>query len=296
MPNEEETEQLNIIEALRIILQYKKFVILFTSFSAVLSIAIALWITPIYKAEVVIFPQLKGQGGSGVMDQLGGGAAGLASLAGIKIGAAGGEQKRSFAKLTSRSMKEKFIQQYNLLPILFSEQWNTKNNKWLIEEAIEIPTMWDAIKEMDDILFFEDDQESSLITLTMLWSDPILAAKWANDYIALTDQSLRDESLRQSERSLSFLMEQRQQTKLTNIQSTIDNLYAEELKNYMFATAGEEYFYHVIDPAIVPQEKFKPKRYAVVLIISFIGFLFSLFLVGFKQFYMNVAKEMNSNA
>ena len=286
---------LNVTEFILSLLQYKNFIIYFTLFSTILSIVIALALTPMYKADAVVYPNESEQAAGGIFSELGGQTANLASLAGINLGGNSSE-KIALAKLTSRTMKERFITSRNLLPILFADEWNIKKNNWIDSDPEKIPTLWDALKEFEDILFINNDEKAKTIAITIVWSDPIIAAKWANEYILMADSVLRDVAVQQNQASLEFLREQRAATKILDIQQTIDSLYKNELKKMMLANSNEAYFYNIIDVAKAPKLRFTPKRFVIVFLGSFIGLIFSLLLIGIWRFYVQIKNAMNVGA
>jgi len=283
MSHEDEKEMLNIIKTLIILMHYKNFIIIFSTFAIIASIATALLMTPIYKAETVVSARSIGSKNSNILGQLGGQAAGIASMAGISLG--GGNEKISFAKLDSRTMKEKFITDNNLLPILFDEKWDAQSNAWVDKNPEKIPTMWSALKKFKSVMFITKDSVTGLITISVLWKDPILAAEWSNKYVAMVNSVLRNQALQESDEAISFLNNERQKTSVMRIHSAIDALYINELKSAMLANAKKEYYYQTIDPAKAPKEKSKPKRSIIVILGSIIGFLMSLVLVGLYRFY-----------
>ena len=77
-----------------------------------------------YRAEVLLMPAAA-KHGSGMGGQLGQ-LSGLASLAGISLGA---ETKNAepLAVLRSRDFVRAFITEYNLLPVMFADDWDARN-------------------------------------------------------------------------------------------------------------------------------------------------------------------------
>ena len=92
------------------------------------------------------------------------------------------------AILESRTFSESFIQEKNLMPILFSDDWDEENNSWKDDDS---PSMWDAHNEMKDILSISKDRRTGLMELAVEWKDPILAAEWANDAVTKLNNYMR---------------------------------------------------------------------------------------------------------
>ncbi|TOH86698.1 GNVR domain-containing protein, partial [Vibrio parahaemolyticus] len=53
----------------------------------------------------------------------------------------------------------------------------------------------------------------------------------------------------------------------------------EQTKSLMLAEAQEEFVFKVVDPAVVPELKSKPKRSLIVIVGTFMGFMLGLALV-----------------
>ena len=58
----------------------------------------------------------------------------------------------------------------------------------------------------------------------------------------------------------------------------------EQAKVIMLAEVREEYVFKTIDPAIIPELKFKPKRALVCLLITFLGGVLSVLIVLVRYF------------
>src|SRR5437667_2738812 len=85
-------------------------------FGALITGVIAVLMHNVYRAETLIAPVTEEE--SGGMGRLAGDFGGLASLAGIGLGASRGRAEQSFGTLTSRGFARNFIVSEDLLPIL----------------------------------------------------------------------------------------------------------------------------------------------------------------------------------
>ena len=130
MPVEE--DEINLIDYWRILMRYKWLIILLTVISAATSVAVALNMTPVYQAEVTLAPvgEEKSSGLAALAGQFGG----LASLAGVNLGGGGGKTNETIATLNSRVFIDKFIKDKNLMPVLFSDVWNSRTNTWKVKK------------------------------------------------------------------------------------------------------------------------------------------------------------------
>src|SRR6266702_1715040 len=155
-----------------------------------------------FKAVIVILPVTSSPGGGqlGGMGSLLNQFGGLASLAGL---AAGSDTKKSesLAVLQSEALTEKYIQQNDLLPVLFWKSWDPRQKKWKETRPDEVPTLWKGNAYFNkSIRTVTTDAKTGLATLTIKWTDPHAAAKWANDLVNITNDYLRRKAIDESQR------------------------------------------------------------------------------------------------
>ena len=58
----------------------------------------------------------------------------------------------------------------------------TTGQTWQVQSG-EAPTMEDAYRLFDSIRNVDEDIQTGLVTVTVDWSDPKLAAEWANGLV-----------------------------------------------------------------------------------------------------------------
>ena len=110
-------DEIDLRELIKVLWQGKFWIIGTTFIAAVISIAIALWLPNIYRAEALL--SATGVGGSGGLSRLAAQYGGLASLAGINIPSDVSNQKTiGIAKLQSRRFMADFMERHNILPEL----------------------------------------------------------------------------------------------------------------------------------------------------------------------------------
>jgi uncharacterized protein involved in exopolysaccharide biosynthesis len=237
-----------------------------------------------YKAVIVISPvtQSPGAGGAlgGIGSMLSSFGGGLASLAGL---ASGSDTKRaeSLAVLQSEALTEKYIQQNDLLPILFPKDWDAQNKRWRGADPAALPTLWKGNeffkKNVRTVL---TDPKRGLVTMTIGWTDAHVAAKWANDLVAITNDYLRKKAIDESERNIAFLNEQAAKTDVVTVKQAIYSILQSEINKEMLARGNDEYAFKILDPAIAPERPSTPP--AVVLMLgALVGSLGLSVMIGF---------------
>jgi uncharacterized protein involved in exopolysaccharide biosynthesis len=125
----------------------------------------------------------------------------------------------------------------------------------------EIPTLWkanDLFKKK--VRAVATDSKTGLVTLTITWTDPKIAAQWANDLVKSANNYLREKAIEQSERNIAYLNDQAAKTDAVGIRQAMYSILQVEINKAMLARGSEEYAFKVIDPATVPEKKTSPKR------------------------------------
>lgn len=233
--------------------------------------------TPIYQARTTITLRVDEamSGGGGLGGQLGG----LASLAGVNVRNGLPGRVEYIARLRSRDMAEKFIRQENLLPVFFSDKYDSAARKW--KEAERAPTMDDAVLRFRNVQHIAEDVETGLISVGFDWKDRFLASKWARDFVALTNAELRASALRETQGNLAYLADQARRVQNESLRESIVRLTETNLNRAMLAKAQPDFAFKIIDPPTVPdQDKFiSPARPLMVLSGFFAGMLLAMIVV-----------------
>ncbi len=275
-------EPINWGEYWRVLVKNRKLIGIITAASTLIALLIAFLLPPVYRAEVLLAPvtQDKSEGLSAIAGQYGD----VAALAGINLGPDRDKTAEYVAALKSRSLSVAFINEENLKPVLFPRNWDDEGKKW--KDSSKIPTDWDTFKVFDeDIRTVRIDRKTSIVTLAIEWKDAALAAKWANSLVRRVNARLRNEAIEEAERSIGYLEKQLVSTSAVEIQQAIYRLIEGQTKKKMVASTRDEYAFSVIDPAVPPEKKVKPRRILIV-VFSFLASVIIGTVVAFAIYYV----------
>jgi uncharacterized protein involved in exopolysaccharide biosynthesis len=255
-PALDRSDGIDVVAMIGVLWRRRWIVIGVTLVGIVASVALALTATKIYRAEVIVTEvkdnPLGGMGG--LANQLGG----LASIAGLNLPA--GDTK-TLGVLNSRHLIDEFVRKYDLVPVLTPGTGRPA-------------TVWFAVKRFqENVVAVHEDPRKGLTSITMDWTDPVVAAKWANDFVALANELVRARVLQDSTRNVAYLNKQISQTTAVEVQRAMYNLIENETKTLMLANARAEYAFHSVDPAVPPEVRYSPKRALMVLSGTAIGFI-----------------------
>jgi uncharacterized protein involved in exopolysaccharide biosynthesis len=280
----EQDDQISFYELLAI-LWARRWLILSITVLATLATGVAtLVVEKKYLATVIVSPVTSAGSNSqlGAVSTLASQFGGLASLAGISVS---GDTKKSesLAVLQSEALTENFISRYDLMPLIYKNQWDPVRRKWKVSDPRKAPTLWRANRYFKSkIRNVVTDTKTGLVTVSITWNDPKLAAKWANDLVGMANDYLRDRAIQESERNITYLNEQASKTDAIGAKQAIYSILQNEINKVMLARGSVDYALKVLDPAFTPEIPSSPIL-LLWLAIGFAGGLFSAIFVVFAS-------------
>jgi uncharacterized protein involved in exopolysaccharide biosynthesis len=261
-------DAIDIVEIARTLRRRWIWLLVATLLAGGITAVITLNMRNVYRANAVISPTAENsQGGSSLKNDIGA----IGELAGIDLGGSGGRKVEAFATLMAPGFVAEYIQTNNLMPILYSERWDAKRKQW--REGATPPTIEQGIKRFTNFRQINENTKSGLITLSMDWYSPQLAAQWANGQVALVNERLRKADVITSQKSLDFLTGELAKANGVELRMAISHLMETQENNEMLAKVQQDYAYHFIDPAVPPIQKVSPMRTVLSIAGAFVGFL-----------------------
>jgi uncharacterized protein involved in exopolysaccharide biosynthesis len=274
-------DEIDLLELIRTLLQAWKTIVGITIVCIGLAVAYALYSPEVFKAETLLAPAQEEESGvSSALSQFGG----LAAMAGISI-PSDSNVEQVVATLNSRKFLRQYIDNKKLLPVLFEEIWDEASQSWLVQTQEDEPTEQKAITYFkDDLLAISEDKKSGLITLSISWKDPEVAAEWANDLVKQLNEQLREQAIADSQKRVGYLEQELVKTTLQDMRAVLYNLLESEKQKAMLANVNEDFALEVIDPAVAPETREKPKRKLIIALGGVCGGFLGIFAVFFFQF------------
>lgn len=228
-------------------------------------------VKPTYIATATIVPVVNEQrsGAAALRSQLGG----LANLAGIDMSdASQGRAQHSVPYLQSRILAETFVLENDLVGRVFDGNHPSSNP----------PTLWNATERFRKrVLRVNVDRRTNLISVGIEWTDPDVAAGWANGFVDLANERLRRRDQERAERNIAFLNDQLSNTSIIGLRQVLLNLLETEMRSAMLANVDVEYAFNVIDPATVAERPSKPRRLLMIVVGALAGGILSLIMFPF---------------
>jgi uncharacterized protein involved in exopolysaccharide biosynthesis len=249
---------------------------------AIAGIAIGYIKPPSFEATIVLSPVSDAGPGRGAsaLSSMVSQYSDIASMVGLgRLGDAGSGKDEAIATLKSELLTERYIQENDLLPVLYPKLWDPERRAWKVSDPRKVPTLWKANNYFKQIRSIVDDRKANMIELTITWKDPKVAAKWANDLVRMTNDYLRSRAIQESQRNIDYLNEQVAKTNVVEAQRAIYALLEGEIQRQMLARGRDEYSLKVIDPAYAPEKPSSLGRLALGVLGAGVGFMVSMLWV-----------------
>jgi len=314
-PDMMEEDEINLLDLFIVLLKHKVMIFFVVFLAGVAALAISLRMPNVYLSEATIAPTAQEK--SGGLAALGGFGAMIASEVGI---GGSGSLDQFDVVLKSRDLTNSIIQEHNLLPVIFDESWDAKAGKWkeagepssfqeakakalaTLKEILgptpdekekkkdvsKNPTLQDAYKPVQEMLNLKPDKKRNVMTIGFELKDPEMARTILNYYIVGLSEFLRRQVLEDAAAQQVDLSKQLARTSDPLLKTRLYELIARQMEKETLAKVQKYYSFNVIDPAFVPEKKFKPKRAQICLISVVVAFFIAIFLAFFMEYVKNL--------
>jgi uncharacterized protein involved in exopolysaccharide biosynthesis len=267
----------------------KKFIAVFTAAVTTLTLVISFLLTPIYRSSAVILPIDKTM--PSILE-----GSDLSSIVGLLGIGGGSSSSKIMAILQTNSIKERILKKYDLMKVIFDDEWDEKLGKW----EDDPPDIWDGIRAFEKIVEIEEDRKTGAISITTDFKDPQLAGNISNWFVEELGEILREKS---------FSMARYQRENIEEILGSVGGhlkppegdppdftLFMQKMRDHTvtekayeqlliqyyiskFHEAKEDVVFQVIDEAKPPDKPERPKKGRYTLIGMVIALLLSVFFV-----------------
>jgi uncharacterized protein involved in exopolysaccharide biosynthesis len=263
---------------------------------AVIAVIVALMLPNIYRAEALLAPN--DQEGATGLSALAAQYGGLASLAGIDLGA-GSSDKTALGLeiLKSRKFISEFIERHDILvPLMAAKRWDAETGQLTIDSddydaatkrwvrnvsppKKTVPSLQEAYEKFENVLSVSQDKQSGFVTVAVDHYSPEVAKQWVDWLIRDLNSSIMHQDVAEAEQAIQYLNEQIETTSLSGLKEVFFSLIEEQTKTVMLAKVTDEYLLKTLDPAVVPEEKSKPSRALIVLVSAACGCFLGMLIV-----------------
>lgn len=293
-------DDISLKELWHVVSQGKWKIIAITVVFFVISVFYALSLPNIYKSEALLMPNSQESQQSG-LGTIAGQFGGLASLAGINLGS-NGTDKTSYALevLKSREFLYKFIEDNDLKAALMAAKgWDSESNTLIFDNDVydasnggwerkvkspfkKEPSLQETYKEfLDNALFVSQDLESGMIKVSVSHFSPLLAKQLVEKLIESLNQTIKIQDMKDAMKSIEYFEKELNNTAVAGAQSMFYQLIEQQQQTLMLTKVRDDYVLKVVDKAIVPEKKDKPRRTLICILGSLVGAIFATIAVLF---------------
>ena len=238
-------DEINMLDYWRVIWGGKIFLLLIVIVSSFTTAVVSLLMPNIYQVTAIITPVVT-QGVGGLPPR----AQQLGNLLGMSLPTSP-LSLEIISLLNSNILREKIIEKYNLLPVLFYQQWDEEKRIWkktekgipfLIQKIIKKiapanpkevkremdgPEIWDGLRTMDKIVKVNNNFKENTIKISVNFPDPAMAAKMANYFLTTLNDHMTSEAKRVARINMKYLEQQIDKTADPFIKQNIYALIAQ---------------------------------------------------------------------
>ena len=294
MPDDDE---INLLDLLIVLAKHKAMILKVTLGAALLAVGVTLLMSDIYTGTArILSPQQSQSSASALLGQLGG-------LAGLAGGAMGIKNPADIylAMLKSRTLMGKIANRFDL------------------QQLYKAKTLTDTLKALENNSTFTAGKDG-VITVEVSDLDPKRAADMANAFVEELAKLMQNFALTDASQKRIFFEQQMKQAKdkLTDAEARLDKTsntslqYMDAVRNLKYQEAVWEILakqfemakldeaknsslIQVLDQATPPENKSKPKRSVIVILVTLVA-LFLAVLLAFVRESVLRAKQQPEQA
>jgi len=300
-------DQIDYKQILSLLWMNKKFISIFTSLAALLSILYSLSITNIYVSQTLLAPTT-----STGTPSLNSEYSNLATMAGINLPKGGNEKQINIALnlVKSKKLMIKLMEYESFLPdLLAAKKWDIKTNTITYDRALydaknknwvrkvslpykKIPSAQEALIEFSELVSVSQDKRTELIILEVSHLSPTVARQWAIWIVEEINTILANMQINNSQASIDYLNSQVKVTPYNELKTMFYQLIQESTQSMMLAKVNPEYVLTTIDPPVIPETKSQPRRTLIIIFGMLLGLMFSIAIIIIRKYGLNKETEL----
>jgi len=274
------------------------FITFFSLLISCLSYFYAISLPNIYKSETVLlsFEDSSQDSISSLASQF----SGIANLAGVNVG--GGAAKTNKTLEGIEVLKStKFLSNYILdrdieLPIFAAlpdkgnksftidpKKYDIANKGWVIEKP-SVLSLVRSFKANNFTVFH--DIKTGFVKISITHYSPELAKNMAEWIVIDLNAYFKNKHLEEARKTVEYLEKEIASNSIKPLEVIFYKLIEEQTKKIMLANTRDEYFFRTIDPPVIADIKFSPRRSVILILGTAFGGLVSL-LIAFLAHFNN---------
>ena len=280
-------KELSIISLFQLFLKNKIFIASFTSICAILSVFIALSLSPIFTSTIVLKSVQENEPSFSTGLGMLGGLANISGSLGLNpdeeaiLAMKHATSKDFFQKLYADNDFKKNLMAYESfspnerLNLYDQTIYDSKSNKWLFE-----PIFLNAHKRFttQHMKIFQE-KVGGFVNISIEHKSPIIAKEWAELMFRELNKYMKEIEEQKINQEVTYLNDELNKTSSSELRRVISQLLENKIQKQMYANISDNYIFEVVDSPYIPHERSRPSRAFICIMLTALGFLISCLIV-----------------
>jgi len=194
------------------------------------------------------------------------------------------------------------------VPLMAVEDWDAESGELKIDPKVydlatgrwtrdvrpprkTVPSLQEAHEAFMEILSVSQDKQSGFVNIAVEHYSPTVAKQWVDWLVADINSSIMQQDVAEAEQAIAYLNEQIGSTSLADLQNVFFKLIEEQTKIVMLAKVSPEYTLRTLDPAVIPEIKFRPSRALICVLGTLLGGMLSVMGVLIRHYGFRTAGD-----
>lgn len=277
MKPQSDPDEINLLEYFYVLIKNKWLIVFLTILGFIGGYVVALIIGPKYVSDTVIAPRESESVRTPDMSGLGMFGGMVASQ--LNIGGNASLEKIDLI-LDSRKFNAEVVEEKRLAPLVFPEQWDSVNNKWLND--FEVPKPVNVGGYIKTEFLDKEINKNKTMNITIEHEDSLTSHKLLTSYLEYLDAFIREDVQKDAKENRDYLENQLISVTDPLLRAKIQELIAKEVEKMM--VVSKEAF-KIVDP-VFTYKSFKEKK-LFPLVFAFGLFFLTVIYIVFKHAFLS---------
>jgi len=164
-----------------------------------------------------------------------------------------------------------------------SDIYNSETKIWLRDvkapkqaEPSDLEVHEHFIKEN---LSISSDKETGLVNLSIKHYSPYVAKDIVEKLVVAINEKLKSDDIREANKSIEYLQDALNKSPIADMQKVFYQLIEQQEQTKMLASVRDQYALKIINPAVVEEKKYGPKRAKICILAVMLGGMLSVMIV-----------------
>ena len=153
--------------------------------------------------------------------------------------------------------------------------YNSDENKWLYEAHFLTAHKKFTTQHMN----ISQDKIGDFVNITIEHKSPIIAAQWAELVYKEINAYMKKITYETTSEALEYIKSEIGATTSTELKKVLASSLESKIQKLMYADISDDYIFSVVDSAYVANERVRPSRSFICIVITALGFLIACSII-----------------